>query len=525
MTRVRSTASAAEAVGISRTRLRPWLVAALCLVPVLTTPVLPLIDFYAHALRYDILADAGRDAVLAENYRPAWKLLPNLGLDLIGTALFGVVPALVAAQILALVIIAAPFAGTLVLARSLQGRLPALSVALAGILAHNFILGWGFANFLLGLGLALAGLGLWIANRGAPRRQLFTAMAVGIAIFLTHGLVFALWGLLLFAVEATETVRNGRPDMPRLARRAARLLVVAIVPTGLFLLSDVVQGTGRVTDTFANVAAHLREGSLPGRLLDEAWIRADAALRVAETNWPVTDRLFGAALWGLLAFGLATGRLRLDRRLRFAVPLLVLLAIVTPPNLFGVGHLSERLPLCLLAVLAAGVTRAERDQRGAGLSRVLIALLPLHLLMVTLGWARDRESYVHFLDVAESLPPGGLGAAAFAADVQSRDAQKSCKPLLFLLGLGRGMAVPTFANPTQQPLAIVGPLAAAGAAYDARAALDPTLSGAAQVEALMRSGFATVVLCRRPGSEAAPVPGAVTVGTGPGWTLYRAARS
>lgn len=522
---MRSTASVATTAGESRAWLRPWLVAVLCLLPALATPVLPLIDYYAHAFRYEILADAGRDAVLAENYRAAWKLLPNLGLDLIGTGLFALLPALAAAQGLALVIIAAPFAGTLVLARSLHGRLPALSVALAGILAHNFILGWGFANFLLGLGLALAGLGRWIASREAPRRQLLTAAAMGIAIFLTHGLVFALWGLLLFAVEAAEALRHGRLDAPLLARRAARLLLVAVVPAGLFLLSDVAQGSVRVSDAFANMAAHFREGSLPGRLLDEAWSRADAALRVAETSWPVTDRLFGAALWGLLALGLATGRLRLDPRLRVAVPVLVLLAVVTPPNLFGVGHLSERLPLCLLAVLAAGVSGTERDQRGAWVSRALVALLPLHLLMVTLGWARDRESYVQFLAVAETLPLGGLGAAAFAADVQSRDVQRSCKPLSFLLGLSRGMAVPTFANPTQQPLTIVGPLAEANAAYDARVALDPLLAGTAQVTALMRSGFGTVVFCHRPGSQVAPVPGAVTVGTGPGWTLLRAVQS
>ncbi|OYX41940.1 MAG: hypothetical protein B7Z02_13715 [Rhodobacterales bacterium 32-67-9] len=513
-----------KTVGISRDGLRLWLVIALCLLPALTTPVLPLVDFYAHAVRYDILADAGRDAVMSENYRVAWKLLPNLGLDLVGTALFSVLPGLVAAQILTLVIIAAPLAGTLVLAQSLQGRISVLPVALAGILAHNFILGWGFANFLLGLGLALAGLGLWVSTRSTPRRQLIIGVAMGSVIFLTHGFVFALWGLLLFSIEAAESAPHGRTGWALLARRAARLLVVAMMPVGLFILSDVAQGTGRVTDAFANIAVHLREGSLGSRLLSEAWSRADAALRVAETSWPVADRLFGAVLWGLLALGLATGRLALDRRLRFAVPLLVLLVLITPPNLFGVGHLSERLPLYLLAVLAAGVSPRQRDPRGRRWAQALIVLLPLHLLMVTLGWARDRDSYVHFLDVAETLPPGGLGAAAFSADVQDRDAQRACKPLGFLLGLGRGMAVPTFANPTQQPLEIIGPLAAANAAYDARAKIAPGLAGPAEVEALIGAGFDTVVLCHRAEEAVGPVPGTFIVGSGPGWTLFRARR-
>ncbi len=488
------------------------------------TPVLPLVDFYAHAVRYEVLADAGRDPVLAENYRSAWKLLPNLGLDVIGAGLFSVLPALVAAQLVALLVIIAPFAGVLVLARSIHGRTSALSVALAGILAHNFILGWGFSNFLLGLGLAFAGLGLWIASRAAPRRQFLIAVAMGIAIFLTHGLVFALWGLLLFAVEVMDAAPDGRLDWRLLTRRASRLLGVAVVPVLLFLASDTAQGAGRVTDAFANLATHLKEGSLAARLLDEAWIRADAALRVAETNWPVADRLFGAMLWGLIGVGLATGRLRLDRRLKLASIILVLLVFVAPPNLFGVGHLAERLPLCLLAMLAAGLSQTPRDPRAAQVSRALIALLPLHLLMVTLGWAHERESYVRFLDVAETLPPGGLGAAAFDADVQSRDERRSCKPLSFLLGLDRGIAVPTFANPTQQPLMIVGPLAEAMAAYDQREAAEPDLAGAAQVSAMIASGFDMVVLCHRSDATAAPVQGAATVGSGPGWTLYRALR-
>ena len=504
---------------LPRTDTRAWLVMALCLVPAFTAPVLPLIDFYAHAFRYAILADAGRDPWLAENYRTAWSLLPNLGLDLLGAALFRVLPALVAARIVALVAIAAPFAGVLVLARCLHGRVTPLAVVLAGILAHSFILGWGFANFLLGLGLALASLGVWIALVGAPARQLAFAVAAGVAIFLTHGFVFALWGLSLAAVEVAQAADGGRPGLRKLPRRLFRLSAVAALPVLLFLASATAGGEGGVTAAAGNLAAHLRDGTFGERILDEVRLRLDGTLRVAESGWPVADRLFGLALWGLLGFGLATGRLRLDRRLRFVAVLAALLAVAVPPGLFGVGHLPERLPLVLLAVLAGGLVPSPGG--GVAIARALSVLLPLHLLMVTVVWTGAGESYRGFLRATEHLPGRLLAAPAFAAESQGRDAQRACKPLSFLLGLERGIAVPTFADPTQQPLRIAGPLAAAIASSDAREAASPGLAGTAQVRALFASGFDLVVFCHAPKAAAEAIAGAGIVGEGRGWVLYR----
>ncbi len=501
-----------------------WIVAILCLVPALTAPALPLVDFYAHAVRYAILADAGRDPWLAENYRIAWKLLPNLGLDVLGTALFRVLPPLAAARAVVLFAIAAPFAGVLVLARCLHGQVSVLALALAGILAHSFILGWGFANFLLGLGLALAALGLWIGGRDAPRRQLMVAVAAGVVIFLTHGFVFALWGLLLASVELAEAVDGGARGLRTLPRRVLRLLLVAVLPAGLFLASATAGGGGGMAGAFNGVAAHLQDGSLASRLSAEAWLRADAMLRVAESGWPPADRLFGLALWGFLAAGLAAGHLRLDRRLRIAVAGGAALVVLTPPSLFGVGHLAERMPLVLLAILAAGLTPVRQAARGRAVALALVVLLPLHLLMVTLVWARAGESYRDFLAAAERLPAHRLGAPAFASGNRSRDSHLACKPLSFLLDLDRGLAVPTFANPTQQPLRITGPLAAAMAAYDAREAAMPGLSGSAQAAALMASGFDVVVLCHPPDAAAGEIAGARIVASGPGWTLYRTTR-
>lgn len=497
----------------------PWFVALLCLAPALTAPGLPFTDFYAHALRYAILADAGRDPWLAENYRAAWKLLPNLGLDILGAAVFRVLPALAAAKVMALVAIVAPFAGVLVLARCLHGRVSVPTVALAGILAHSYVLGWGFANFLLGLGLALAALGLWIALSGRPGRQLMTAIPAGVVIFFAHGFVFALWGLMLFAVEVTYASSPGLRTLPA---RAGRLLLVAALPVALFLASATAGGEGGLTGGVGNIARHLRDGDLASRILVEAWVRLDATLRVAESGWPVVDRWFGLALWGLIAAGFASRQFRLDPRLRLLVAGLVALLLLLPPGLFGVGRLPERMPLVLLAVLAAGIAPRSRAARPGGVAAALVALLLLHLGMVALAWDRAGQNYRDFLAAAEALPGGGLAAPAFAADDQDRDSERYCKPLSFLLGLVRGQAVPTFANPTQQPLEIIGPLAAAMATYDARAAAEPDLAGTRQVSALIASGFDAVVLCHAQDAAAVEVADARIAGAGRGWTLYRA---
>lgn len=522
-------APVASALDIPTTRSKAAIVVLLCLLPLFVSPVLPLIDFYAHALRYDILADGGRDPSYAENYRIAWKLVPNLGFDVIGTGLFAVLPATIAARILLMIVVAAPVLGVMSLSWSLHGRIAPLNAALAGVVAYNFIFGWGFANFLLGFSFALAGLGFWIANAGAPRRQLLFSAAFALLIFFTHGFVFAIWGLMLFSVEAMASVSGGRLHLGELFRRAARLLVVAVLPVLLFMATSTVEGSDGVTDAISNLASYSKDGNFLARIGQEIWLRLDAGLRVAESNWPLADRLFGLILWGLIGFGLVSGRLRIDRRLWLVVPLLAVLAVIVPPAMFGVGHLPERLPVCLLAVIAAGVSVSQDRSGGRMVARAIMVLLPVHLLMVTLGWAQERQGYSRFLALAETIPEGGLATIAYAPGAWERDEVRRCKPLTFHLAMSRGIPVPTFANATEQPLEIIGPLASAMTAYAARAAATPDLAGPAQVRAMMDVGYNLVVLCEGryistldgTMAGARPVEGAEVLGAGRGWTLYR----
>jgi hypothetical protein len=493
-------------------------VLALCLMPLFVTPVIPTVDFYSHVARFYILGTQDAHPMFLANYAPSWRLLPNLGLDVIGTGVMTLVPPLLGAKLLAALIILAPVLGCLSLTRAIHGRIEVTHLALAGLLAHNLILGWGFANFLLGLGLALWALGLWIRLAGRPGRQLAVAVALGVAIFLVHGLVFALWGLLLAAVELPALWRYGAA---RALGRVARLALVALLPVVLFLMSRTAQAEDGVTKAFANLSAHAEQGNLGGRLVEEALKRIDSLLRVAESTFPVLDRAFGLGLWLVLICAMALGALRPDPRLRVVLAMVAALVVLTPPNMFGVGHLDERIPLVLLALLAATLRAGPRPNGRAALAlpSVLLAALTLHLALVSFGWWREGRSYDAYLTATQTLPEGGLATIAYIGAMQERDLGRACKPLLPLLLLTRGMAIDTFANPTQQPLAIIGPL---DKARKSEAALPPDLDPPTRLSASLQAGFRTIVTCAPPETSFEAPAGLRLVAQDGRWRLYQA---
>ena len=500
-----------------------------CLVPLFVTPVLPLIDFYAHVARYYILGNIASDPSLGENYVPMWRLLPNLGLDVLGATVMSAVPPLIGAKLLAALVILAPFLGALSLCHALHGRTSLLNVALAGQLSFSFILTWGFANFILGVGIGLWALGLWISNAGRPQLQLAVGVVLGTLIMLVHGLAFGLWGLLLGCVEIM-LIRAAMPiSVSVIIWRLARLCIVAVLPVALFQLSNTAEAEQGVAGAFTNLRGYIQDGGLWPRLAEEALQRIDSFLRVAETSFPLLDRVVGLVLWGLLLAGFLSGALRLDRRLWLATALAGALVFLMPPNLFGVGHLAERMPFLLLSLLAAGVSLApgahDRPARAAAtlnaaLPALMAALFAVHMVLVTVGWARDGQNYRRFLDTAQDIRPGGLAYAVYFDDARQRDIGRHCKPLLFLLLLQNGTAVSTFANPTQQPLSLTGPLKAA--LVSARAMIPSTLEvdRAEMLENLAAAGFETVVFCDVALPADQPTE-AQLAGQGRGWALYQ----
>ncbi|WP_170399776.1 hypothetical protein [Ruegeria arenilitoris] len=489
------------------------------LIPLFVTPVLPLTDFYAHIARYYVLANLPDSKSLQQHYEAAWHLLPNLGLDIVGVSIMKVLHPLLGAKLIAGLIIAAPFVGVLYLSHVLHGRIAILNVLLAGLVAYNHILIWGFSNFLLGLGVLLGATGYWIATQDRPTRQLLVTSVLGLLLFFIHGFAFALWGLILGMVELSLALRAGYPGFATLARRASRLALIAIAPALLFLQTKT--AGGGAASPVSNLLAHAEKGTLWSRLSTEIFWRIDGFLRVADSTWRSFDYVFGIVLWGMLICGLLTGVWRIEKRMKLAVSLCTVLVLIIPPNLFGVGHLSERTPLLLLTLLAAGLSLnpgAKPSYRQAAVA-TLAGLLLVRNLVLTTGWYQDGRNYAAFLDALDNHDTLSLGAGAYLEE--TRDPQifrPSCIPLSFLM-VFNGTAVPTFSNPTQQPIRLLGSLSDIQlATRQISRGSDYTVSSALAV--LSQAKADTVVICAVD-SFRQQVDGFSILAAAEPWTLYQ----
>jgi hypothetical protein len=507
----------------SLSQLAPGLVlAALLAVVFLATPVFPFVDYYAHIGRYHILAQFLGDAppALAANYEPAWRLLPNLGLDVLGTGLTLVFDPLVVAKLIVALVVATLYTGILYLSFVLHGRISVLSALLAGIIAFHHILAWGFMNFCFGLGLMVWGLGFWIANDSRPGRQLAIALPFGVGLLLVHGVAFALWGLMLGTIELARLWGERRLLTPALPARMGRLLLLAVAPTVLFLQMPTAEAPQGVTVAFDSLSGHAAEGNFWPRIQQEMLSRLDSILRVTESRFLVADYATNALIWGGLLLGLATGRLRLHPRLWCAAGLALLLVPLTPPNLFGVGHIDDRIPVLLFVLLAAGLRIDAVPELRRTLLVTVAATLVIRTALIGAGWITAGQVYRDYLGMLDTLALEGPATLVMSEEAHDRNTLLvRCEPLLPLLLIHGNVPVPTFANPTEQPLRIVGPLA------EARNP-DPETLQAIQdapdhLTAHAARGFSTIVTC---GTDTPETALSAPIAHGANWAIFTPGR-
>lgn len=448
-----------------REALTATLVYFATLIPLFATPLLPFVDHYEHLARFYILAHINEYPELSAHYTSAWALLPNLGLDLIGTGLMKLLPPLVVAHVLIGGLFLLIYLGILFIHHTLFRAVPLWLCCLAGCLCYSFILHWGFTNYLMAFGLTLWGLGAWIRLSGSPVMQALVGCVFALLIFFSHGFAFGVYGILLGAMELSRwlfatpgKLISKLLNIPALARLMAPIAAQAVIPVLLFL--SMPTSGENVTKSGENLGRHVASGGLTERLIMEIEHRLYVAMRVIESPYLWLDF---ASIAIILITGLALAfrnALKPYTGWWGAAAATAILFLLLPPNAFGAAFLPDRLPLTMAAITFAMLSIPDRDAFAKRAATIVFGtVFIVRIAATTFGWYEYRQPYTEYLDAIKVIEPGGLIGDVRVSDHRWRDLPSPrCHSLAPLAISLRHAATPIFASPNQQPLRQKQPL-------------------------------------------------------------------
>jgi hypothetical protein len=430
-----------------------WLMAALMLTIILTFPLLlvdvpPVLDYPNHLARILVLAHPD-DPVLSQIYAPHWRIVPNLGIDVIGAGLLKILPVHAGGRLLLALSLMAPVIGVVAYHRVAFGRFALWPLA-SGVMATNGVFHLGFMNFLLSLGLALFGAAIWLVLR---RRSLWLATAIGAVlvstIFFTH-----LFGVILFAmlIGAEEAVRLWLCWRSRLLTlggvlRTAGYLALTLSPAAvLFSLSPLAEGNASI-------------GAWRG--LQKIWAMFTPVMTTSVGLTLVT----GVAVFCIVI--LLWRRANWARGAWLVLGVLAVAFVLAPSTIKNGTFVDVRLALMIGLVLFATM-----DPRLGKREAIVVGLI-----FAGSTWIAHRGDLADIRETIASVTPG---TKVLVARGQPGNVMDTPKPARALPGvyrldghLGALLAIERkafwpliFADPSQQPLDILPPYKAISAPLD-----------------------------------------------------------
>lgn len=320
-------------------RLALPLVLALLAAPLALTDIPPLLDYPNHLARMHVIAAHASDPAVAAIYDLRWRLIPNIGMDLVVPALARVMPLDIAGRLFAAAALLLPVLGVVALHRAAFGGRDAWPLAAGAALAWNGIFVAGFLNYLVGAGLALLGAAAWWRMpRAGPRVAL--ACALSPMLFLCHLFAWGFYGLLVGAL--TLAGLRGRAPAAALATLAGAALPF-VLPAALLAAHAAV--------TPAAVAS---PGG-PGLQVWALWKLVGLLTPTLAYRPPLDAALLGLGVLALVLPGLA-GRLDIAWALAPAAAILAAAFAVLPFASHGTAFIDTRLPI-LLAFVVVAMTR------------------------------------------------------------------------------------------------------------------------------------------------------------------------
>src|SRR5579872_59213 len=408
-------------------------------VPLVLTPLPPLVDYPNHLARMHLLAALSGSPTLRQYYALAWRPLPDLAMDVLVPPLLGVVSLSAAGKLFLFATYFSSTGGVAMLYRTLHGRWSAWPLT-AFLLVYNRLLLWGFVNFLFGLGLAFWALAGWIAlrERGVVVRLGF-GMLAALAVYFAHLMAFGIFGAMIAGYEIGRLWHDRAA--PGAAVGAVLVAVLSFLPSlALFAIEFVPLHAATAIGSGIHFARPIRKLDLPFSVFD------------------LYSRPFDIACFALAVIGAAfaywRGWLRVASAAVTPLIVLALLYVAMPDTLFGATGADRRMPLAMALLLIGGSAwQAPFARQGRLFLFAAFAMFALRLSVVAAVWQGSGALYTDLLAGLDTLPVGARVAVAFA----DAEVNVEATPLLHfpVLAIARRDAfVPTlFAYTTQQPVA------------------------------------------------------------------------
>lgn len=357
--------------------------------PLFWVRVPALVDYPNHLARMWILAQHGQIPALGANYLIAWRILPDLAMDLVVPPLARIMSIETAGRIFIALTMLALIAGTAALHRVLNGRW-ALWPLWSALFVYNAVLFWGFLNCLFGVGACLFALAGWIATRKwrmAPRILLFAGAAS--LLLLLHLFAFGLYGLSVALYEIGERART---------RRLSLASFLSLIAAGLQFLPGTVLWYLSLEHSGSTVTIY-------GRLADKLY----ALISPFTFGYlPVPfDGAVGLLAVAFLAFALLARSLTIAPEFRIPLAGLTFAALVMPNVLSGSWGADMRLPVALpFLLIAASRFTAPHSRAAAIFAAFALTVLGLRVWSVTQSWRDYDGRFAEFRAAARVIAPG-----------------------------------------------------------------------------------------------------------------------
>ena len=373
---------------------------AVTAIPVLITPMPPLLDYPNHYVRLWLLEGGAGLEPLTRMYRIDWHgAYTNIFIDLVAVAAKDIVPVRIVGPAMLLLSLLLPGIGVATLANHVHGRLTWWHL-LCVILGWSQVFLLGFVNFQISLGLALLGAAavarLSLHNRVA---SMILSVVVGGVLLVAHP-----FGLLLYAalVGGLAMGADWRPwGGSREALRGIRRAIVACMPlvflVGLFWL-------------LAPHPGDHQAGPPEATQWQSAWLigKPSVLLSPFKTYRTHADLVFVAAFAVPVVLAMLRRRLRWHGGLLLSATVLAIGSLVMPTHYLGTAFIDIRLPLMLWMTLAVALLpdMAAVGSRAAMATIMAMAVLLARAEGIGRIWLHRRGDLAAVDRVLARIPAG-----------------------------------------------------------------------------------------------------------------------